>query len=95
MSLKVLFVDDVAENRFLLGRLLSARGHEVELASDGEDAIAKEAAAAYDIVLLDLGMPNIDGFEVARTIRKREADQGTRRKPIVAISAFDVRDLGV
>ena len=92
--MKVLVVDDVAENRFLLGRLLSARGHEVELASDGEDAIAKEAAASYDIVLLDLGMPNIDGFEVARTIRKREVDQGTRRKPIVAISAFDVRDLG-
>ncbi|MFO0728714.1 MAG: response regulator [Myxococcota bacterium] len=90
----MLFVDDVAENRFLIGRLLAGRGHEVELASGGEEAIAKESEGTYDMILLDLGMPTVDGFEVARAIRKREKDQGLRKRPIVAISAFDVRDLG-
>jgi CheY-like chemotaxis protein len=66
----VLNVDDKAPNRYSITRLLVHHGFEVVEAENGSDALAKLAQSPYDAVLLDINMPDIDGFEVCRRIRK-------------------------
>jgi len=67
--LQVLVVDDTELNRRLLEAMLRKMGHEVILASSGQQALSLFAANPPDLVLLDVSMPNMDGFEVASTIR--------------------------
>jgi len=76
----VLTVDDDAETRAALVRELAARGYRVDEAEDGRAALARWASRRPDIVLLDLGLPDIDGLEIIRRIR-REATT-----PIVILS---------
>ena len=80
---RVLIADDVAENRALLTSLLRPLGFEVSEAHDGNAALAALQADAPDLVLLDLVMPGLDGFEVVRQLR---AAQGPEPK-VVALSA--------
>jgi CheY-like chemotaxis protein len=75
--MRVLIVDDDAGNRRLLTRILEHLGHESDTAADGAEAIALAAAAHYDLVLVDLQMPGVDGFEAARRLRTA-ARPGTR-----------------
>ncbi|MEK0083016.1 PAS domain-containing protein [Benzoatithermus flavus] len=82
---RVLVVDDVATNRQLIAALLKALGHVVTLAVDGEEAIAKAEAEDFDLILMDVNMPKLDGLSAARAIR---AGQGRNaRTPIVALTA--------
>jgi CheY-like chemotaxis protein len=67
--LSVLFADDNASNRLVGGQLLKLLGHQVELASDGEDAMARALVTAHDLLILDVEMPKLDGTEVARRLR--------------------------
>ena len=83
-SRKILVVDDKPENRMLLVRMLSPLGFEVCEAGDGEEALRKVSGGPPDAVLMDLVMPNMDGFEATRRIRSTESG---RRTPIVALSA--------
>ena len=80
-SLKVLVVDDNAELAFMLGLMLEEMGHDFEIASDGPKAL--EAAQRYrpDAILLDIGLPGMDGYEVCRAFRK---DELFRNTPIIA-----------
>lgn len=78
---RILVVDDDADARESLGLLLELDGHEVAYAHDGAEAIRCEAAFAPALVLLDLGLPDIDGTDVARRMRER----GTSAR-IVALS---------
>src|SRR5262249_1800747 len=75
-------------NVALLRELLGQRGFSVEIASDGRSALelATRSGAPYDLMLLDLHMPEMDGFEVAQAIREREQQTG-RRLPIIALTA--------
>ncbi|MFA7268390.1 MAG: response regulator [Sterolibacterium sp.] len=82
----VLIVDDDARNRKLVETLLRAAGHEVRCAGSGADALAAVAAAAPELILLDLMMPGMDGFEVARRLK---ADPSARNIPIVMVTALD------
>ena len=66
---KVLVIDDEEYIREVLQELLSAKGHLVELASDGEEGLAKLKKGEYDVVITDLGMPGISGWDVAKEVK--------------------------
>ena len=86
MSARILVVDDLAPNRKLLEARLTAEYFDVVLASSGPEALTICAAGECDIVLLDVMMPGMDGFEVCRRL-KREA--GTHHIPVVMVTALD------
>lgn len=75
--MRILIVDDDAANRRLLTRIIEHLGHEPAVATDGAEAVALATTEAYDLVLVDLQMPGIDGFEAARQLRAG-ARPGTR-----------------
>jgi len=71
---RILIVDDIADNRRLLRRLLGASGFQVDVADDGESAVAMAIAAVndshpYDVILMDMLMPTLDGYEATRRLR--------------------------
>lgn len=67
----VLVVEDDRDTRRLLQRWLARGGHAVDLASSGEQALERLAGGVYDLILLDLGLPGIDGAHFARQARER------------------------
>src|ERR1700681_3482313 len=84
----VLVVDDEEQNRTLLRDPLEAHGYEVEEAENGMQALQKIAARPPDVILLDLMMPKMDGFEVCRHLRKYLK---TAHIPILMITALSNR----
>ena len=86
---RVLVVDDQEHNRDLLSRRLRADGHQVDLAEDGPRALAMLEAAAYDLVLLDVMMPGMDGYAVLARIK---AGGSLRHLPVIMVSALDETD---
>lgn len=88
MSARVLVVDDIQTNRRLLEARLSAEYFEVLQAADGYECLALARSHEPDIILLDVMMPGIDGFE---TCRRLKADPVTRHIPVVMITALDQR----
>jgi PAS domain S-box-containing protein len=87
--LRLLAADDVPQNLELLCLLLKKRGHSVQTASDGERAAQLAAGGGFDLVLMDLQMPHVDGLAATRAIRAAEAkaEPGGRRLPVVAMTA--------
>jgi adenylate cyclase len=85
----VLVVDDEEQNRTLLRDPLEARGYEVEEAESGMQALQKILARPPDVILLDLMMPKMDGFEVCRRLRK---DAQTAHLPVLMITALSERE---
>jgi len=83
---RILVVDDVAQNVKLLEQLLTLSGYEVITASSGAEGLAKVASGNPDLVLLDVVMPNMSGYEVCRAIR---ADPATQLLPVVMVTALD------
>lgn len=81
---RVLVVDDTRSARLLLEGLLEAEGHEVSSAGSGADALAQISEDLPDLVLLDLGLPDLDGYEVCRRLRSQPA---TALLPIVMVTA--------
>ena len=82
---RVLLVEDIPANQIVVGTMLRRDGHMVDMASSGLEALEKVAASPYDIVLLDIFMPGIDGLETARRIR---ALSGVPESlPLVALTA--------
>ncbi len=85
--LRFLVAEDNDFNSLLLERLLGSE-HDVRIAKDGRQALALADAADFDVMLLDLHMPEMDGFEVIRTMRAREAAAGRgARLPVIALTA--------
>jgi two-component system CheB/CheR fusion protein len=83
--LRVLVVDDVADAADVLAMVVETGGHRVQVARSGEAAIELAAACRPDVVLLDLGMPGMDGYEVARRLREQE---GGARLTIIAVTGY-------
>lgn len=84
MAYKILVVDDEPSIVRLMEFILARQGHEMLVAVNGEEALQKVRAAHPDLVLLDIMMPRIDGYEVARALR---ADPETASMPIIMLSA--------
>lgn len=85
---RVLVVDDEDRNRRLLGGMLEADGYAVEEAANGAQALECAQHNPPDLVLLDIMMPNIDGYEVVRTLK---ANAATRAIPVIMVTALDDR----
>ncbi|HEX4145978.1 MAG TPA: response regulator [Pirellulales bacterium] len=73
---RIVVVEDNTEMREMLAELLSVCGHEVQVAATGREALAVIAATAPDVALVDIGLPDLDGCEVARRIRSEAVGQG-------------------
>ncbi len=85
--LRILLVEDNPVNRRLALRLLEKRGHTVLTAGDGAEALAQLDRDSFDLVLMDVQMPVLNGLEATAAIRRREQGTG-RRLPIVAMTAY-------
>ncbi|HEY0004878.1 MAG TPA: response regulator [Pyrinomonadaceae bacterium] len=81
----VLVVDDVVDNIVLISLDLQQQGYRVITASNGEEAVRVATLAVPDIILMDIGMPQLDGLGATRKIRENEALQSI---PVIAITAF-------
>ena len=81
---KILLVEDNEMNRDMLSRRLKKRGHEVSLAVDGKQAVDMATSENPDIILLDMGLPVMDGWEAAKHLKQSEK---TRPIPIIALTA--------
>jgi PAS domain S-box-containing protein len=91
-GLSVLVAEDNEINALLMRSLLTRLGHQAVIATNGEAALeswlsAKSAGTPYDLVLMDIQMPTLDGIETTRRIRAREAAQPGRKTPILALTA--------
>ncbi len=82
--MKILLVEDNEMNRDMLSRRLIRKGHEVVMAFDGEQGVTMARDEAPDIILMDMSLPTIDGWEATRRIK---ADAATRHVPVIALTA--------
>ena len=89
-SLDILLAEDNAVNQKLAIRLLERRGHRVTLATDGLQAVAAARSGRFDVILMDVQMPHMDGMEATATIRDAERAHGVH-VPIVAMTAHAMK----
>ncbi len=81
---KILLVEDNEMNRDMLSRRLRRRGFDVELAFDGRQGVELALTGGYDLILMDMSLPEIDGWEATRQLR---AAAETEKVPIIALTA--------
>lgn len=81
---KILLVEDNEMNRDMLSRRLTRRGFEIAIAVDGQQAIAMARSGCPNLVLMDMRLPEIDGWEATRQLK---ADPATRHIPVIALTA--------
>jgi CheY-like chemotaxis protein len=89
---RVLVVDDNEINQFVATEELERLGYQVQIASNGLEAVEKVQGGGFSAVLMDCQMPGMDGYTATREIRKWERETGTRRTPIVALTAHALVD---
>jgi two-component system cell cycle response regulator DivK len=85
MSKRILVVEDQEDNRQIIRDMLSGTGYEILEAENGEEALAAVAKQRPDLILMDIQMPVLDGYEATRRIK---ADPGLRSIPIIAITSY-------
>ena len=86
-SLRILLAEDNAVNQKLAVRLLEKRGHQVTVTGNGREALLALDHEVFDLVLMDVQMPEMDGLEATRLLRQKETPQ-ERRQPVVAMTAL-------
>ncbi|MFD1384266.1 response regulator [Rhodanobacter aciditrophus] len=87
MTVKVLYVEDNEDNVYMLSRRLKRIGMEVDVAPTGEEGVEKCLSGSYDLILMDLSLPGIDGWEAIEQIRRAGRDL-----PILALSAHAMQE---
>jgi twitching motility two-component system response regulator PilH len=83
---KILIVDDSATNRHFLSELLKRHGYQCSLAQTGKEAIEKANAERPDMILMDVVMPDMDGYQATRTLTR---DEATKNIPIILCTSKD------
>jgi len=84
MSKKVLYIEDNIHNRILVKRVLEAEGYQVMEAENGSDGITLATNISYDLIIVDINLPDIDGYEVTKYLRNLPQ---TAKTPILAMTA--------
>ena len=90
--LRLLLVEDSEDNRFLVMAYLKKTPYRVEMAENGQVAIEKFLSNPYDLILMDMQMPVMDGYTATREIRRREREAGRSHTPIVALTAYVLKE---
>jgi CheY-like chemotaxis protein len=86
----VLLAEDNPVNQKLAVRLLEKQGHSVAVAHDGQEALELQSKNAFDLILMDVQMPRMDGLEAAQAIR--EIEKATQKRiPIIAMTAYAMK----
>lgn len=88
MPKKILVVEDDPDNRRIVSKVLSVEGYQVLEATDGMEALTQARAQRPDLILMDLAMPNMDGWEATRQLKGAPE---TRSIPVVALTAVAMR----
>jgi CheY-like chemotaxis protein len=86
-SLRILLAEDSQDNVLLIEAYLKASGYSADVARDGQTALEKFTSGTYDVVLMDVQMPIMDGYSATRRIRQWEAENGATPVPILALTA--------
>ncbi|MEW5744267.1 MAG: response regulator [Nitrospirota bacterium] len=84
----ILVVDDNRDNRELVAKVLGIRGYRIVEAVDGEEALSKVSSERPDLILMDISLPKVDGYEVTRRLKSREE---YRDIPVIALTAHAMR----
>jgi CheY-like chemotaxis protein/nitrogen-specific signal transduction histidine kinase len=91
-SLQILVAEDNAVNQLLATRLLEKRGHRVVIATTGREALAALERERFDLVLMDVQMPGMDGLEATAALREKEKGKGDGlRQPVIALTAHTMK----
>jgi CheY-like chemotaxis protein len=90
IRLHVLVAEDNAVNQILVGALLEQRGWKATMVTNGSEALEALASDAFDVVLMDVQMPEMDGFEATRILRAQEAQAG-RHVPVIGLTAHAMK----
>ena len=86
--LRILLVDDSGDNRLLVQSFLKKTPFTIDTAENGNIAVEKFKDSAYDIILMDMQMPVMDGYEATRQIRRWEQSRGLKKTPVLALTAY-------
>ena len=86
---KILYVEDNEDNIYMLTRRLKKKGFEIVIANDGREGISKAKTEKPDLILMDLSLPELDGWEATRLIK---ADRETSQIPVIALSAHAMKE---
>jgi|GEM_PF-3593974 PAS domain S-box-containing protein len=90
-EVRILLAEDNIDNQMLAKRLLENAGYSVEIAQNGEEAVEAFKRSNYDLILMDIQMPVMDGFEATSRIREIEKEGGKDRTPIIALTAHAMK----
>jgi PAS domain S-box-containing protein len=91
-SLNLLLVEDSADNRLIIQAYFKRASDHIDIAENGAIAVEKFKAGKYDLVLMDVQMPIMDGYTATREIRKWEQEQGRKQTPIIALTAHAMKE---
>jgi CheY-like chemotaxis protein len=89
---RILVAEDSPDNRLVIAAYLRRECYQLDLAEDGKQAFGKFIANPYDLVLMDIQMPEMDGFDTTRAIRRWESEHKRVRTPIVALTAYALEE---
>ncbi|MBF0137240.1 MAG: response regulator [Magnetococcus sp. DMHC-1] len=91
-GIHILLADDSRENRLLIQVMLQDTPYTLHLAVNGQEAANQFASTPFDLVIMDVSMPVMDGYEATRKMRRIEKHAGHSHTPIIALTSFDVRE---
>ncbi len=91
-SLNLLLVEDSADNRLIIRAYFKRASDHIDIAENGAIAVEKFKAGKYDLVLMDVQMPVMDGYTATREIRKWERENGRKETPIIALTAHAMKE---
>jgi PAS domain S-box-containing protein len=91
-SMSILVAEDSPDNRLVIAAYLRHESYQIDFAADGRQALEKFIANIYDLVLMDIQMPEMDGLETTRAIRQWESEHGRVPTPIIALTAYALEE---